>query len=108
VFGFAKRDYLDENYSGAYRLSIIAERINPTNQLYDIYRIGGEIGMGQNPAEVSADINRMAKVHSERAGTHAAASGLFNLLAQKTQNKIYLQNAIAEMDKSLTTDKYYG
>jgi hypothetical protein len=108
IFGFAKRDYQVEEYASAYRLSIIAKRINPTNELYNIYRIGSEIGMGQNDKIISQDINNLTQTHSGRAATYVVASDLYNLLAHKTGNKEYLRSAIAEMDKSLAIDKNYG
>jgi O-antigen ligase len=108
VFGFAKRDYLNQDYSSAYRLSALAHKINPTNQLYETYRIAAEIGLGLNQETSVNDITNFTKVHSSLAGTYVTASDLYHILFFKTNNKIYLQAAISEMDKALSIDKNYA
>jgi tetratricopeptide (TPR) repeat protein len=108
LFGFAKQGYLNGDYQRSLKLSSLAEKVNPTNQLYGIYRIGGEIGLKIDPDVISNDIKKFTSIHSTQAGTYLEASNMYNLLYISTGNKIYLQSAIDEMNHSLSIDKYFA
>jgi O-antigen ligase len=108
LFGFAKRDYLNQNYAQAYRLSVLAEKINPSNGVYELYRIGSEIGLNKNPAGIIKDINNLTNESHGQAGIYVEASNLYNLLSASTGNKDYLKSAISEMDSALEIDPFFA
>lgn len=108
LFGFAKQDYLNKNYSRAYTLSVLAEKLNPTNGIYEIYRIGSEIGLNKDPRGIVKDINHFKAGHTKQAGTYVIASNMYNLLYSSTGDKEYLKSAVIEMDSSLGIDKFYA
>jgi hypothetical protein len=108
VFGFAKIYYSNQDYQADYRLSILAERLNPTNPLYEVYRIGGEIGLNKNPGVIDKDIQRLTTIHSTQADTYVGASNLYNILYSSTGQKIYLQGAVSEMNKALKLDSLFA
>jgi len=107
-FGFAKRDYLNQDYAQAYRLSVLAEKINPSNGVYELYRIGSEIGLNKNPADIIKDINSLTAKSRGQAGIYVQASNLYDLLYSSTGNKDYLKFAISEMDRSLEIDPFFA
>jgi len=74
LFGFAKTDYLNQNYQGCLKLSALAEKINPTNRLYEIYRIGAEIGLKINSGVIVNDIGKFTLIHTGQAGTYVEAA----------------------------------
>lgn len=108
LLGFAKQGYLNGDYQRSLKLSELAEKVNPTNELYGIYRIGGEIGLKADPDVISNDIRKFTAIHPAQAGTYLEASNMYNLLYISTGNKIYLQFAIDEMNHSLSIDKYFA
>jgi O-antigen ligase len=108
LFGFAKQGYLNENYQRSYKLSSLAEKINPTNRLYEIYRIGGEIGLNADKGVIVKDIEKFTTVHPGLAATYVEAGNMYNLLYASTGNKFYLKSAVDEMDRSLGIDKFYA
>jgi O-antigen ligase len=107
VFSFADRAYLNENYSEAYKLSNLALHINPTNQLYYAYKAGSEIYLDKNLTMVVRDINNTRSLHPLQAASYAEISNLYDILYQQTGNKIYLQIAILNLQKSLAIDPFY-
>lgn len=108
VFGFAKRAYLNQDYQTGYKLSEAAWKINPTNALYKVYGIGSEIGLNAKPEIIIKDINSLTPVHKNQAASYVTASNLYALLYQTTGNKVYLQSALAQMNRALGIDKFYA
>ncbi len=108
IFGFSKIYFLNQSYDKAYSLSSLAANINPTNQIYKVYKIGSEISLGKSPDLVTADILQFTRIHPLEARTHVEASNFYNLLYRSTGNKVFLQAAIAQMQTALAIDPYYG
>lgn len=108
VFGFAKRAYLNGDYKTSYKLSGLAEKVNPTNKLYEVYRIGSGIALSREPEIIIKDINKLILGHKNQAASYVTASNLYNLFFQTTGNKAFLQSAILQMDKALDVDKFYA
>jgi len=108
LFGFAKMNYLDNNYQKSYKLSSLAEKFNPTNRMYEIYRIGSEIGLNTSSGDIVSDIGKFTAIHPGQASTYVEASNMYNLLFGATGDKQYLKSAITEMDMALKIDKYYA
>ncbi len=107
VFYFSEMAFLTFRYPRANRLSGVALKINPTNQLYRIYHIGSGIDAGLDSGEIQRQIENFKTVHPGAANNFVEASKFYALLYDRNRDKQYLAKAAENMGSALKIDPYF-
>jgi tetratricopeptide (TPR) repeat protein len=108
LLGIAAAAYANGNYSQSFKLSRLAYTINPTNELFLIYKAGSEIYLGQNRQEIENDINKIIKLHPDQAEGYLSASNLYAALYSRTNRQQDLESAVTSLQNSLNIDPYFA
>lgn len=107
IFYFSEMAYLTFQYPRAYKLSGLAAKINPTNQLYRIYHIGSGINMGLDKVSIRQQIDNFKNIHPLSANNFVEASKFYALLYDRERDKQYLSKAAENMEQALKIDAYF-
>jgi O-antigen ligase len=108
LLGAAARAYANGEYSAAGKLSSAGYAINPTNELFLIYRAASLIQLGRPGNEVGSDIAKIKSLHKTQSGSYVSASNLDNLLFSKGGDARILQLAAAEMETALQLNPLFA
>ncbi len=101
VWAYAGRDYQTTR-----KLSTWAIYLNPTNQLYYLYKAGSQVLGGGNPQDIAKTQKALVNLHPKSAITYSMAGTLNFLSFLKTGDKQYFQAAIGNMTQSLKIDPF--
>ncbi len=98
--------YVGRDYNTAEKLSSWAITLNPTNQLYYLYKAGSQVLVGSEAKEIAKTQRALINLHPQAAVTHAMAGTLNFLQFLKTADQQYFQAAVNSMTRSLKIDPF--
>ncbi len=106
LFYSGTQAYDAHNYLTAYKEITVAERLNPTNRLYYVYRAGSAIRAGLPPAQIQALLAAADKLNPGRADSYIQDASLYYLLLYQTQSLSYGGPIISNMRKAISLDPF--
>ncbi len=107
LFYFSEMGMNSNRFNWVYRFGLLASRINPTNQIYNIYKIAGEIELGTDPLIVVKDVEKFKASHPLAARNYVEANNFYAILYDRTKNKDYLRLAVDNLNAAIFIDPYY-
>lgn len=107
IFYFAEMAYINGQSKTTYKLSMISEKINPTNPIYSIYKIASSADMNFELKNFEINIENFIAQHPLQARTYVEASNFYGLMFHKSQNYYFLAKAIQNLQEALKLDPYY-
>ena len=107
LFYFSEMGMNSNRFNWVYRFGLLASRINPTNQIYNIYKIAGEIELGADPLIVVKDVEKFKASHPLAARNYVEANNFYAILYDRTKNKDYLRLAVDNLNAAIFIDPYY-
>ncbi len=107
LFFAGRQEYLyNQNYALANRLLVWAVDLNPTNQLYRLYRTAARIELQGAPA--AGQVAQTVAVHPLDSNSWAEGARLDELLYERTGQKQYIDAAVVSMRRSISLDLFAG
>jgi len=106
LFFIGGRRYGDGRFSLANKYFTVAIWLNPVNRLYYVYQAGSAIRAGQSIATVDRLLANTAKINSRRAYSYVQAANLDYLLLYRTQNPVYRQPILDNLEKAISRDPF--
>lgn len=106
IFYRAVWAYAGQDYKKSEQLSSWAIHINPTNQLYYLYKAGSQVLGGADSREIAKTKQELIKLHPKAAVTYSMSGTLNYLSFIKTGDKQFFQAATDSMVQSLKIDPY--
>ncbi len=98
--------YIGQDYKKAEQLATWAIKLNPTNQLYFLYKGGSQILGNANPQAIAKTKQELIKLHPKAAVTYSMSGTLNFLSFIKTGDRKYFQDATDNMSRSLKIDPF--
>ncbi len=92
--------YYKRDYSRAAQFTRAAIRLNPMRQLFYVYLVGEKIQLHHEPGAVTNLIQQTKAMHSASGTSYRQAAGLYFLLYRQTGNKMFYDQAIANIQIS--------
>ncbi|MFA5991433.1 MAG: O-antigen ligase family protein [Candidatus Doudnabacteria bacterium] len=106
IFYRAYWAYSYRDYHTAQKLSTWAIYLNPTNQLYYLYKAGSQVLGGAGPEDIAKTKKSLVDLHPNAAITYAMSGTLNFLSFLKTADQQYFQAAVNSMTRSLKIDPF--
>ncbi|MBI5529875.1 MAG: O-antigen ligase family protein [Candidatus Doudnabacteria bacterium] len=108
IFYFAEMGYINFNYKETYKLSRLAYKVNPTNQITYLYELASAIRIGKDSGEIVQGIENLKKIHPNYTTNYVEAGNLYAMLYERTKEKQYLQHSVENMEQALKIDPNYS
>ncbi len=108
IFFYGYQKYFEDDFKQARVLSNLALKINPTNQLYYLYKAGSAIRFNQQPDKIVPEIQRVVELHPQQAGSFVMASNLYHLWYMQNNESEHLEKAIINLERALRMDPYFA
>ena len=106
IFYKSNTDYNLGNYQSAYRLSSLAQKLNPENQIFSVVKASSEIQLGFPTAQTDAQIPQLIALYPQDARGYLYGANMQFLLYSKTGDKKFLEQAIATAGQAASLDPY--
>jgi tetratricopeptide (TPR) repeat protein len=99
--------YNNNQFGKAYSETTLAIRLNPTNKLYYVYRSGSAILDGLPLLQANELMASMNRLNPRRALSYIQTANLDYLLLYRTNNPVYKQQVIENLQKAIQLDKFF-